>query len=195
MFTPTMTNQNATSRVDYGITSSLGATRSDGAHVMAHAVDIDWLHCERNYQFRIRSVSQTGVVAESGLLAFTAAECPHPGIGAAPQIDVWDGDAAAEACRTAPLTLEHGADQVVAQFVVGRTRGDERIHQFGDDLVNPNAPAGCDANFHMPSEGISNVRNEFGQLISGCWIACELCFDGREVGEHITGRPARACGA
>ncbi len=85
------TNLSSSSRVDYGIGSTLSATRSGSGNVSSHSVPIAWLRCAQGYQVRVTSVSTSGAQA-SQQVSFTSPACPNPGVGAAPAIALWDGD-------------------------------------------------------------------------------------------------------
>jgi hypothetical protein len=82
------TSESATARVDYGIGSVLGASRSIPGLFTQHSVELAWLKCEQAYTLRVSSVSSGGVEASS-LVPFTSPTCPNPGLGAAPTIDLW----------------------------------------------------------------------------------------------------------
>jgi hypothetical protein len=85
------TNQPASSRADYGVTTTFGAHRASDALVTDHALDVTHLTCQT--QYRLHATSRTAsdeTTTSAG--TFVAGDCPNPGVGQPPHIDVWDGD-------------------------------------------------------------------------------------------------------
>ena len=50
-------------------------------------------------------------------------------------LDVWDGDASAEACGAAAFAVEDFGDEFIAQGFVADARGDESVDEFVDDAI------------------------------------------------------------
>jgi hypothetical protein len=85
-------NEPATSRVDYGIGNTLGATRYSGDYVNQHQVEVGWLRCEQIYSLEVTARSIGGVEAKSGRLSFSSPSCPNAGLGMPPTIQLWSDD-------------------------------------------------------------------------------------------------------
>jgi regulation of enolase protein 1 (concanavalin A-like superfamily) len=82
------TNEAATSTVDYGTTTSYGATASSPGSGTSHSVGLSGLSCATTYHFRVRSADAAGNGASSPDSTFTTAACPG-----APVSDELDGSA------------------------------------------------------------------------------------------------------
>ena len=81
------TDENATSRVDYGIATSYGSTQSDPALATAHSVLLTGLACATPMNYAVTSVDAAGVSKKSANLTFTTAQCANP---SAPVSDSFD---------------------------------------------------------------------------------------------------------
>ncbi|MBN7795250.1 Ig-like domain-containing protein [Parahaliea mediterranea] len=83
------TDVGAVSRADYGITTQYGASASSEVYEFEHSLELDWLRCEQSYALRLTSEAFSGDSGTASLV-FTTADCPHPGIGSAPSITLFD---------------------------------------------------------------------------------------------------------
>jgi regulation of enolase protein 1 (concanavalin A-like superfamily) len=74
------TDVNATSRVDYGLTTSYGSTASNEASLTAHSVLLTGLTCAASYSYAVTSVNSTGASRQSPNFTFKTPPCANPSI-------------------------------------------------------------------------------------------------------------------
>lgn len=70
------TNEAATSKVDYGLTTSYGSTSSSSTLVTSHSRSLSSLTCGTTYNYKVTSVDASNNSASSSNRTFTTSDCP-----------------------------------------------------------------------------------------------------------------------
>jgi chitodextrinase len=76
------TNEPADSRVEYGLTTAYGETRTDASLVTSHSVNLTGLACQTTYHYRVSSADAAGNRATNTDRTFTTGACSPGGGGA-----------------------------------------------------------------------------------------------------------------
>ncbi|MBN1584822.1 fibronectin type III domain-containing protein [Candidatus Uhrbacteria bacterium] len=74
------TDENADSRVDYGLTVAYGSSKADGTAVLAHQIDLTGLTPNTTYSYKVTSKDAFGNSASSANLTFKTVLPPPPAI-------------------------------------------------------------------------------------------------------------------
>ncbi len=74
------TNEDADSRVDYGLTASYGSNLANGTFVNTHALDLSGLTPNTTYHFKVTSKDASNNTASTGDFSFTTADTIAPNI-------------------------------------------------------------------------------------------------------------------
>jgi hypothetical protein len=94
------TDENADSKVDYGLTSAYGSTVTDNSLVTSHSITLTGLSSGTTYHFRVRSADLAGNESATGDFTFTTVDDSAPFISNVQAVDItetsaritWDTD-------------------------------------------------------------------------------------------------------
>ena len=151
------TDESATSRVDYGLTTSYGGTRSDPSLVSAHSVLLTGLTCAATYNFAVTSGDGAGATRQSSNFTFATPQCAQP---SAPRSDSFD----VTSLNTAVWTwIDPNKDSnlafngTTAQITVSSEAVHTALSSQGNASARVVQPV-LDANFDVAAKFVSNVH-------------------------------------
>jgi len=104
------TNKDANSKVEYGITTSLGSTAADAGYSLSHSMQLSGLAAKTKYYYKITSCNRDGYCASSAVLEFSTVDLTAPSILALGVSDITDKTAKAtvDVNENAKAVLKYG---------------------------------------------------------------------------------------